>query len=200
MAWTATDAQQEGARAGGEESSCLFGNYGNVLSSLPFAAETEADPVRESAPRSGIQRPAPKHVLAAIWCEGTMEVVRAKKHMRMQTKSGGTRSGAARPDALRRAGVLVWVKGGSHHEQRAASMCTTRRCLLGRPQVPSRTPLHSVIFYSCSLRSPFTLVLLVACYCCCPPLSLHPTCTSESAPSPQESPRNHSSSTAITSR
>ena len=107
MAWTATDAQQEGARAGGEESSCLFGNYGNVLSSLPFAAETEADPVRESAPRSGIQRPAPKHVLAAIWCEGTMEVVRAKKHMRMQTKSGGTRSGAARPDALRRAGVLV---------------------------------------------------------------------------------------------
>lgn len=66
MAWTATDAQQKGARAGAEESSCLFGNLGDVLSSLPISAETKVDPVRESAPRSDIQRPAPKHVLSAI--------------------------------------------------------------------------------------------------------------------------------------
>ena len=66
MACTATDAQQKGARAGAEESSCLFGNLGDVLSSLPISAETKVDPVRESAPRSDIQRPAPKHVLSAI--------------------------------------------------------------------------------------------------------------------------------------
>src|SRR5690242_20004797 len=66
VAWNASDTQQKGARACGEESSCPFGKYGNVLSSLPFSAETDVDPVRERAPRSDMQRPAPKHVLSAI--------------------------------------------------------------------------------------------------------------------------------------
>lgn len=86
----------------------------------------------------------------------------------MQTKSGGTRSGAARPDALRRAGRdCVWVRRKPSRAARGQHVHD--RPLFAWPTISplSRTPLHSVIFYSCSLRSRSLLCFSSRCYCCC---------------------------------
>jgi hypothetical protein len=99
---------------------------------------------------------------------GGSQVVRAKKHMHMTCRPN--RAGLAlvqRGPTLCAGPGCVWVRRKPSRTARGQHVHD--RPLFAWPTISplSRTPLHSVIFYSCSLRSRSLLCFSSRCYCCC---------------------------------
>jgi hypothetical protein len=142
---------------------------GCALESAIFSRDRRRSSARM---RPAFRRPA-ACTEACLICDlmrrhGGSQVARAKKHMHITCRPN--RAGLAlvqRGPTLCAGPGCVWVRRKPSRTARGQHVHD--RPLFAWPTISplSRTPLHSVIFYSCSLRSHSLLCFSPRCYCCC---------------------------------